>query len=325
MPKFYKKGPLGMVKAEGGISDPELAEVRMAPKEYRDLYKQIHTAQNDAENARENASTQISSIREMAQAEIEKAKRQAAADANRRADDAMIAARRSAQEAAGLREDLEAARKVVENEKNLNSNLQRIMRERSNQARGITPKKQHDGYLVLKSRQWAEPYFVDRWDTEDHENRYGGNRRLAMKKGYLTVEKRSDIVCRSTLQTPYDATIPLDLIQGRVLGEDLWNGGILMELGCNSMCGSAVTGKYRPSEMEREKNVLYRWIFSANYRSGLWELDIFTTKNLTVPEHRRPSQLGAGNRKKAEKKTRKEKREEAAREEEDFFNDGIFD
>ena len=216
MPKFYKKGPLGMVKAEGGISDPELAEVRMAPKEYRDLYKQIHTAQKDAENARENASTQISSMREMARAEIEKATKKATADANRKANDAMIAARRSAQEAASLREDLEEAQKAIENEKFLNSNLQRIMRERSNQARGITPKKAHDGYLVLKSRQWAETYPVEIWDTEDHQTRYGGNKRLAARKGYLTIEKKSVVLWRSTLQTPYDASIPLDQIQGRL-------------------------------------------------------------------------------------------------------------
>ena len=290
MPKFYKKGPLGMTKADGGMSDPELAEVRMTPKEYWDLYEQIQTAQKDAENARENASTQISSIRKMAQSEIEKATKKAIADANRKSNDAMIAVRKSAQETDSLREELEAAGKVIENEKNLNSNLQRIMRERSNQARGITPKKQHDGYLVLKSRQWAETYPVEIWDTEDHQTRYGGNKKLAMKKGYLTIEKRSDVVCRSTLQTPYDATIPLDLIQGRVLREDLWNGGILMELGCSSMCGAAVTGRYRPSEMEREKNVLYRWIFEANYKTGLWEMDLFTTKALTVPEHRWPPQ-----------------------------------
>lgn len=325
MPKFYKKGPLGMTRVEGGMSDPEASEVRMSLKEYKNLLSDVSRAEKEAEDARDNASTRITSIKEMAQAEIEKAKRQAAADANRRADDAMIAARRSAQESAGLRADLEEARKDIENEKFLNANLQRIMRERSNQARGITPKKAHDGYIVLKSRQWAEPYFVDRWDTEDHENRYGGNRRLAMKKGYLTIEKRSDIVCRSTLQTPYDASIPLDLIQGRIMGEDLWNKGILMELGCNSMCGSAVTGKYRPSEMERGKNVLYRWIFSANYKTGLWELDLFTTMPLTVPEHRRPPQRGNGSVKKQEKMTRKKKREEAAREAENFFNDGIFD
>ena len=326
MIKFYKKGPLGMVKADGGMSDPEASEVRMTVKEYKKLLSDVSRAEKDAENARENASDIISDIKEKALEEIERAKRQAAADANRRADDAMITARRSAQEAAGLREDLEEAQKTIENEKFLNSNLQRIMRERSNQARGITPKKAHDGYLVLKSRQWVETYPIEIWDTEDHQVRYAANRKLAMKKGYLTIEKRSDIVCKSTLQTPYDASIPLDLIQGRIMGEDLWNKGILMELGCNSMCGTAVTGKYMPSEESRNKNELYRWIFEANYKSGLWELDIFTTKPLTVPEHRRPPQRVNGKKDPSTiKMTRKKKREEAAREAEDFFYDGIFD
>ena len=327
MARFYKKGPLGMVKAEGGMSDPEASEVRMSLKEYKNLLSDISRAEKEAENARENASNRISDIKEMAIAEIEKAKRQAAAGADRRADDAMIAARRSAQEAENLREDLAEARKDIENEKYLNANLQRIMRERANQARGITPKKAHDGYIVLKSRQWAETYPVEMWDTEDHQTRYGANRKLAARKGYLTIEKRSVIVCRSTLQTPYDATIPLDLVQGRVIREDLWDKGILMELGCNSMCGTAVTGKYMPSAEDRNKNVLYRWIFEANYKSGLWELDIFTTKSLTVPEHRRPPQRGNGNGKKLMKVTRKMKGKEALAEadEDDFFNDGLFD
>lgn len=37
-------------------------------------------------------------------------------------------------------------------------NVYRIMRERANAARGIVPKKSHDGYLVLNSRQWKERY-----------------------------------------------------------------------------------------------------------------------------------------------------------------------
>ena len=326
MIKFYKKGPLGMVKADSGMSDPEASEVRMSLKEYKKLLSDISRSEKEVENARENASNRISAIKEMAEAEIEKAKKQAAAEADRRADDAIIVARRSAQEAADLRTDLEEARKTIENEMSLNANLQRIMRERANQARGITPKKAHDGYLVNKSRQWTETYPVEIWNTEDNKNRYAGNRRYAISKGYLSIEKRSAVVWRSTLQTPYDASIPLDQIQGRVLGEDLWNKGILQELGCHAMCGSGAGGKYTPLEEDENKNVLYRWVFEANYKSGLWELDIFTTKSLTVPEHRRPPQRGNGSGKKLMKVTRKMKREGTAGVDGgDFFNDGLFD
>lgn len=42
MPRYYKRGALGrMIEAEGGSSDPDLAEVRMAEEEYRDLWGRI--------------------------------------------------------------------------------------------------------------------------------------------------------------------------------------------------------------------------------------------------------------------------------------------
>ena len=50
-----------------------------------------------------------------------------------------------------------------------------------------------------------------------------------------------------------------------------------------------------------QKNGLYRWKYLANYRAGLWELEIFTTKSLRVPEYRRPPQRIKGQSKKQEK------------------------
>ena len=42
-----------------------------------------------------------------------------------------------------------------------------------------------------------------------------------------------------------------------------------------------------------KKNGMYRWKYRANYRANLWELEIFTTKSLRVPENRRPPQRNA--------------------------------
>lgn len=309
-----------MVEARGGASDPELAEVRMSRKEYNSLNDEIRRANELARSIDRRADERIAEAKRDAADRIEDEKQRIHEEADRKVKEAYSIARINAREAADLRAQ-------IENEKRLNVNLQRIMKERANQARGITPKKVHDGYLVTKSRQWTETYPVEIWNTEDNKNRYGGNRRYAMNKGYLSVEKRSAVVWRSTLQTPYDASIPLDQIQGRVIGEDLWNKGILQELGCHAMCGSGAGGKYTPLEEDRNKNVLYRWIFEANYKSGLWELDIFTTKSLTVPEHRRRPQRINGVGKKPAKVTRKMNRKEVASEvdEDDFFNDGLFD
>lgn len=67
------------------------------------------------------------------------------------------------------------------------------------------------------------------------------------------------------------------------------------------MCENAANGTYMEfgnSEDGYEQNGLYKWQFKANYRSGLWELEIFTTKSLRVPEHRRPPQRMKGRDKK---------------------------
>ena len=52
MPRYYKRGALGrMIEAEGGSSDPELAEVRMTDEEYWDLWDQIRSSKRVAESA----------------------------------------------------------------------------------------------------------------------------------------------------------------------------------------------------------------------------------------------------------------------------------
>ena len=46
MPKYYKRGALGrMIEAEGGSSDPDLAEVRMTEEEYRGLWDRIRRSE----------------------------------------------------------------------------------------------------------------------------------------------------------------------------------------------------------------------------------------------------------------------------------------
>lgn len=35
-------------------------------------------------------------------------------------------------------------------------------------------------------------------------------------------------------------------------------------------------------------NGMYKWQYKANYKMGLWEVEIFTTKSLRVPDYRRP-------------------------------------
>lgn len=302
MTRFYKKGPLGMVKAEAGMSDPDVAEVRMSMKEYRGLLDDIQSAEKSAASARAMAEDRIDRIKENAREKIEDVKRQAEADAEKKVAAAQADVRRIGQDATNLRKHLEEAKEIIRNEKYLNANMTRIMRERANQARGIQPKKRHDGYIVLESRQWIEKYTEETWDTEDHKRRYSENRGAAIKKKYLRIENKTVAVWKSILQTPYDASIPLENIQYRVEEEDLWKNGILKDIGCRGMCESFANGRYTNfgrDDNGDEKNGLYKWVFRANYRTGFWELEIYTTKALTVPEYRRPTW--------AQKKTRKVK------------------
>ena len=149
-------------------------------------------------------------------------------------------------------------------------NIYRIMRERANAARGIVPKKSHDGYLVLSSRQWKERYSAI----------------INGKKIQYSVD-----VWKSVLETPYDVAITADQIDQQV-ENDLRK--IMSDIGCHCMVSEKDNGRYKNGmekiENSREKNVLYKWDLVANFKSGLWLLEIYTTKGLTVPESRRPVQ-----------------------------------
>ena len=319
MAKFYKKGPLGrMVEAEGGASDPELAEVRMTPKEYKELWGEVRTAQKDAAYVRSEAEKNVSEIKKKAKETIAEYRKKAEADADRRVEEARNVVRKGEQKAENLRKQLEEANEIIKNEKHLNENLMRIMRERANQSRGIKPKKQHDGYLVLGSRQWKEKYNVEIWDTEDHMIRYSRNPGAARRKGYLRTEHKTADVWKSVLQTPYDASIPLEQVQYRVEEEDLWKKGILKDIGCTGMHESYANGRFD----KNEKNELYRWVFKANYRSRLWEIEIYTTNELNVPEYRLPPQPQKTQKTKEKSKKRPEPKSESTNIRENVVEEG---
>ncbi|MDO5157167.1 MAG: hypothetical protein Q4D51_14520, partial [Eubacteriales bacterium] len=72
---------------------------------------------------------------------------------------------------------------------------------------------------------------------------------------------------------------------------EMFNGGVLDSIGCCCKIKEEYNGNYYSfgtNEDGYEKNGLYKWKFVANYKSGFWEVEIFTTKSLKVPEYRRP-------------------------------------
>ena len=155
-----------------------------------------------------------------------------------------------------LKQENEQLHQRVKAAQDLNSNLKRIARERANQIRGLAPKKVHDGYLVLNSRQWTE--------------------HLA--------DGTTGVAWKSIIQTPYDASIPLEAVK-RDIYEDLVEK-VLPDIGCSSANPEDQNGVYEGEKGPR----MFRWSFSADYGTGLWSIDIYTTEAVSVPPYRRTAQ-----------------------------------
>ena len=182
------------------------------------------------------------------------------------------------------------------NEQALNQNLLRIMRERANAKRHLRPKKQRDGYVVLESRPWREKYMVDVWLPDVNREYYETpeQRQAAMNQGLLTRKPAVAMTWRTLLQTPYDASLPFNAVQQDV--ERAWQS-ILINVSVTAI--APVTGEeldqlLAESQDDNDECILYRWTYRANFRSGMWEIELFTTAGLTVTADHRPASYGTG-------------------------------
>lgn len=288
---FYAKKTLtGYKKVDGGAADQDAEYYVETVEDHEESLRRLRSAQEAANNARE-ASKKAEKEKKQA---VENAKRQIQQYAARakEAEGKLAQNAEKDEKILSLEEEIKELKKQLQSEKFLHRNMQRIMRERANQARGITPKKAHDGYIVLESRQWEERYTEEHWDTEDHRERYGDpeNRRYAIKKGYLRRERKTAEAWRSTIQTPYDASLPIGQVRNRIEEEI---GEVLKDINVEERLKAEYNGTYYDFGLNNDgykKNGMYRWAYKANYRAALWEMEIYTTKSLRVPENRRPLQ-----------------------------------
>ena len=260
--------------------DDSFSDVLLSAEEYSGLKKLIQ----EAEYREDKALNRLNYVRQNFERELNEQKKKA--DADTRAQVAREQAIVSEQEniIAKLREELSQAKAEVENVSGLNKNLIRIMTERANQARGIHPKKQHEGYVVLECRQWTEKYVEEVWDHPDHKVQYDNDegRAFAKKKRYLMLEHKAANVWKSRIQTPFDASIPLEYFSKEAMGS---LDSLVRALGVTHF--SSMLGKYKGFEEgspEEKRNTMYRIRCNANYREGFWEVEIFTTRALVVPE-----------------------------------------
>lgn len=107
---------------------------------------------------------------------------------------------------------------------------------------------------------------------------------------YPCSEYRTAQVWKSLLQTPYNSSLALSSIKTVIEENDLWEQGILEELSCPRMNESSINGYYQKFTDQDgvEVNGLFRWNYIANFKSGFWEMELYTTQCLQVPEYRRP-------------------------------------
>ena len=272
--------------------DDSFSDVLLSAEEYSGLKKLVQ----EAEYREDKALNRLNYVRQNFERELNEQKKKA--DADTRAQVAREQAIVSEQEniIAKLREELSQAKAEVENVSGLNKNLIRIMTERANQARGIHPKKQHEGYVVLECRQWTEKYVEEVWDHPDHKVQYDNDegRAFAKKKRYLMLEHKAANVWKSRIQTPFDASIPLEYFSKEAMGS---LDSLVRALGVTHF--SSMLGKYRGFEEgspEEKRNTMYRIRCNANYREGFWEVEIFTTRALVVPEGLRLPRRAGKNR-----------------------------
>ena len=171
------------------------------------------------------------------------------------------------------------------NMKKMNENLIRIMRERANQNRGIRPKKEHDGYIVLSSSQWTERYDEELWDEEIDPEKYQSEerRQYALSNGLLRIEHKTAECWKTIMQTPYDAGLQLESISKQI-ENDLFEGGILREMGCSTSVSVEENGQYHDFG---DENGIYRWRYRADFRTGFWNVEIYTTQGISVAGGRR--------------------------------------
>ena len=160
-----------------------------------------------------------------------------------------------------LNDRIVALEQDVETEKSLNANLLRIARERGNQERGVTPKKEHHGYVTVSSSQT-----IDRVQVPDP--------RISWKTELVTENR---VVWKSVLQTPYSVLLPIDSIASTIHDDLMLK--VLGEMGVDTWT-ECENGCYPEDDTEC---VMYRWQFRTS-RDGYWEVEIWTTGPVIILE-----------------------------------------
>lgn len=247
MAEFVKKTALGGYKpVAGGPRDTECTHVILTLGEYDGLKREISSAQQAAKNAEYNADKKIHQIQSEAQSRITDAEK------------------KIAKNTAEWEKKLAAEQQESALQRELNANLLRITKERANAERGLKPKKEHNGYVVLTSVEKESRY----------KDSYGHPRTITLWE--------------TAMETPYTVDFEAEQVRGLIrelTQEDEDGNWPICRIGITENYPGGYTAMVNDkkwSEVYEKYNVmLERWL-RANYRRGYWELVFLHTKPLSV-------------------------------------------
>lgn len=137
-------------------------------------------------------------------------------------------------------------------QEHLNLNLKRICTERANAKRGIKPKKEHNGYIITRSEQYEHRYTV-----------------LVSRKN----KQCSYWLWKSTIQTPFDSSMSWSAVEKEIL--QTLKESILFSFGIK---GKVVNFSDITKDTVENTVIWNMYKARANFKGGLWEIDIFHTK-----------------------------------------------
>lgn len=240
--EFVKKTMVGYKPVDGN-SDPECTHVILTLNEYNELHHRIRVAINDGKRAKEESSRAAATSAANAEKAVKKIQDEATQEIER------------------LKKRVETERIGKEYQIGLNQNFKRIARERANAERGIKPKKERSGYVVLFSRQKKYKYRVNKHDMEEI---------------YLW---------ETVIQTPYVVSFTAEqaMMETRELfARDEHGKWLIGRLGIDG----EYNGKYEDMLADRrcttwsDSNIIVEKSFNANVKAGYWEIIITHTKPL---------------------------------------------
>lgn len=218
--------------------------VILSISEYNSLIESAEKAKNETQMIKNKANKVMAEYKQNSERAVSEAKE----NAQKRTE--------------SLQNDLKKSGIEIDRLNSLNANLLRICKERANSKRGLKPKKEHDGYLVLDSQQ----------------------------QNYTFRKNKSTEIfpCwRVRIQTPFDSSIPYDTICKNIEEDLLHVFGA--KLGIELVYGNldrfnieGIQGLWKG-----DKNFSFKATYKANYKSGFWEVEYLIKSGVIVPEDMR--------------------------------------